>query len=41
MGMQIIGRHHADLAVLQMGFAYEQVTDWVGKRVPPLLGSRV
>jgi amidase len=41
MGMQIIGRHHADLAVLQMGFAYEQATDWVGKRLPPLLGSRV
>lgn len=41
MGMQIIGRHHADFAVLQMGWAYEQATGWVGKRVPPLLGSRV
>jgi amidase len=41
MGMQIIGRHHADLAVLQMGWSYEQATGWVGKRMPPLLGSRI
>jgi amidase len=41
MGMQIIGRHHDDLAVLQMGFAYELATGWVSKRWPALLGSRV
>jgi amidase len=25
-GMQIIGRHHADLALLQLAYAYEQAT---------------
>ncbi len=39
MGMQIIGRHHADLAVLQLGFAYEQATGWVNRHLPPLLGA--
>ncbi|MGW2370638.1 amidase [Streptomyces sp. NPDC001667] len=33
-GVQLIGKHSADLAVLQLGYAYEQVTDWV-HRVPP------
>lgn len=37
MGMQIIGRHHQDLAVLQLGHAYDQATGWVAKRVPALL----
>ena len=37
MGMQIIGRRHADLAVLQLAYAYEQATNWVRDRVPPLL----
>jgi amidase len=37
MGMQIIGRRHADVAVLQLGHAYEQATSWVGRRLPPLL----
>lgn len=41
MGMQIIGRHHADLAVLQLGFAYEQATDWVTRHLPPLLAATV
>jgi amidase len=35
MGMQIIGRHRADLEVLQLGFAYEQATGWVRRRPPP------
>jgi amidase len=39
MGMQIIGRHHADLSVLQLGFAYEEATGWVGHHLPPLLAS--
>jgi amidase len=39
MGMQIIGRHHADLSVLQLGFGYEQATGWVGRHLPPLLAS--
>jgi amidase len=36
MGIQIIGRHHADLAVLQLAYAYEQATQW-GKHPPALL----
>jgi amidase len=39
MGMQIIGRNHADLAVLQLAYSYEQATRWVSKRVSPLLVS--
>jgi amidase len=35
MGMQIIGPPRADLAVLQLGHAYEQATQWVSKRPPP------
>ncbi|HTT11957.1 MAG TPA: amidase [Burkholderiaceae bacterium] len=35
MGMQIIGRRYADLAVLQLAYAYEQATQWVAKRPPP------
>ena len=38
MGMQIIGRHHADFAVLQLAYAYEQTTGWVRKQPPPMLG---
>lgn len=37
MGIQIIGKRQADLAVLQMARAYEQATGWVQKRPPPLL----
>jgi amidase len=37
MGMQIIGRHHADFAVLQLAHAYEQLTHWTSHRMPPLL----
>lgn len=37
MGLQIIGRHNADLAVLQMAYAYEQATHWVPAHLPPLL----
>jgi len=35
MGMQIIGRNHADLAVLQLAHAYEQVARW--RDTQPLL----
>jgi amidase len=38
MGMQIIGRNHADLAVLQLAYAYEHATQWVSQRPPALLG---
>ena len=37
MGMQIIGRHLADFAVLQLAHAYEQATHWVRDYLPPLL----
>jgi len=40
MGMQIIGRRHADLAVLQLAHAYEQATHWVRDFLPPLLRHR-
>jgi hypothetical protein len=35
MGMQIIGRNHADLGVLQLAYSYEQATQWVSKHPPP------
>jgi amidase len=37
MGLQIIGRHHADLAVLQLAYAYEQATNWVRDHPPALI----
>ncbi len=37
MGMQIIGRPRADLAVLQLAHAYDQSTQWVAKHHPALL----
>ncbi|HKS72206.1 MAG TPA: amidase [Terriglobales bacterium] len=37
MGMQIIGKNHDDLSVLQMAYAYEQATHWVRDNPPPLL----
>ena len=39
MGMQLIGRRHADLAVLQLGHAYDRETRWVESRLPPLLAG--
>ena len=39
MGMQIIGKNHGDLAVLQLAYAYEQATQWVIKRPPQLLSQ--
>ncbi len=35
IGIQIVGRHNADLSVLQMGFAFEQATN-IGNRRPRL-----
>jgi amidase len=34
IGMQIIGPNHADLAVLQVGHAYERASPWIGQAVP-------
>jgi amidase len=39
MGMQLVGRAHADFSVLQLAHAYEQATGWVQKRRPALLGN--
>jgi amidase len=39
MGMQIIGKNHADFAVLQIAYAYEQATHWVRDHLPPLLAE--
>ena len=36
IGLQIVGRHNADLAVLQMGFAFEQATN-IGHQRPRLI----
>jgi amidase len=38
MGLQVIGRAQADLSVLQVAHAYEQVTDFTSRR-PALLGG--
>ncbi|QBJ77503.1 amidase [Aquitalea sp. USM4] len=37
MGLQIIGRPHADMAVLQLAHAYDQQRQWVLRCLPPLL----
>jgi amidase len=37
MGMQVIGKNHADFEALQIAYAYEQATHWVQKKLPPLL----
>jgi amidase len=34
IGLQILGPNHADLAVLQVGHAYEQASPWIGKALP-------
>jgi amidase len=37
MGLQVIGKHHAEFPLLQIAYAYEQVTHWVSNNLPPLL----
>lgn len=37
MGLQIIGRHQADMAVLQLAHAYEQASRWYQRCPPPML----
>jgi amidase len=39
MGMQIVAPNHGELACLQLAYAYDQATQWVAKRPPPLLAS--
>lgn len=38
IGLQIIGPRLADLAVLQVGHAYEQAAQWIARTRPPALG---
>lgn len=37
MGIQIVGRNHAELACLQLAHAYEMETNWTHRRLPSLL----
>jgi amidase len=37
IGIQIVGPNHADLACLQLAFAYDTATNWAARRPPPLL----
>lgn len=39
MGLQIIGRHQADMAVLQLAHAYEQASRWYQRCPPPMLAG--
>jgi amidase len=39
MGLQIVAPNHGELACLQLAQAYDQATQWVTKRPPPLLGA--
>ncbi|MBD9440536.1 amidase [Pseudomonas sp. PDM04] len=39
MGLQIIGRHQADFAVLQLAHAYEQASRWFQRCPSPLLNG--
>jgi amidase len=38
IGIQIVGRNHAELACLQLAHAYDGETNWT-RRLPPLLGE--
>jgi len=37
MGLQIIAPVHHEMDCLRLAHAYEQVSDWTGKHLPPLL----
>ncbi|GAA0522334.1 amidase [Saccharopolyspora thermophila] len=37
MGVQLIGRNHAEWPLLQLAHAYERATDWPHRVLPPLL----
>jgi amidase len=37
IGIQIVARNHAELSCLQLAHAYDAATNWVSKRLPPLL----
>jgi amidase len=39
MGIQIVAPNHAEMSCLQLAHAYDQATQWVVKRPPPLLSK--
>jgi amidase len=39
MGIQIVAPNHAEMSCLQLAYAYDQTTQWVVKRPPPILSS--
>jgi amidase len=39
MGIQIVGPNQADLACLQLAYAYDTATSWATRRPPPLLAA--
>jgi amidase len=39
MGVQIVGRNHAELSCLQLAFAYVEATGWIEKKRPSLLDA--
>jgi amidase len=39
MGLQIMGPNHGELALLQLAQAYDEATQWVAKRPPPMLNG--
>jgi amidase len=41
MGIQIVGPNHAEMACMQLAHAYDQATNWVTKRPPPLPTERI
>ena len=39
IGLQIIGKRHSDLAVLQVGHAYEKASPWIAANLPSALNG--
>jgi amidase len=39
IGLQIVGPNHGELECLQLALAYEAVTNWTSRRLPPLLDT--
>jgi amidase len=39
MGIQIVAPNHAEMDCLQLAYAYDQETQWVTRRLPPILSS--
>ncbi len=39
MGIQIVGRNHAEMDCLRLANAYDRATGWVSRRLPPAIAS--